>query len=136
MKEILVFYVIPGVIMLIGVLCILSANKKKRRCTEKTDATVVDIKLDKDTDEDGVTSNSYIPVFEFFAGGRMIRKAASFSVSSKRKFKKGDVKTVFYDPHKPEYFYMKGQQMGYSAGIVMICFGALLMFILVNYAHL
>ncbi|MBQ6555472.1 MAG: DUF3592 domain-containing protein [Firmicutes bacterium] len=130
MKEILVMYGVPSLVILFGVFNIFGAIKKKQRCTARTVGTIVEIKEDRDSD----SKTEYSPVYQYNTGTQMIRKKANFSTSSKRKYKLGDTTEIFYDPKKPELFYVKGQQMGYAAGIFLIIMGGVLMFIFVNYA--
>lgn len=111
--------------ILLGVLVIFFDRRKRRRCTEETTATIVDVNRDFSRDEDGHKDYSYTPVFEFSARGMTVRRQGGNFSSCRRKFKVGEVRQVRYNPNNPNEFYVVGEGGNTSGGIWLILLGVI-----------
>ncbi len=111
-----VLLIVSGIMFLVGFLVVFLGVKKRQRCTEPTEATIVDIKRDVDENEKGAKSYSYRPVVEFSVGTQKIRKTAKVSSSSRKAYKVGGTVEVRFNPLKPSEFVTAKQKKGYFSG--------------------
>ncbi len=133
-SGVIVVDLIMGLIFIGGLLSIIRNSRKKGRCAAQTYARVVDFTVSDDYDSDGQKEGtSYHPIIEFSYGsgydqqGQLInyvvRKPAGYSVSSKRKVKLGSNVKVFYNPARPDEFYVKEHSS--TGGFLLMFFSAL-----------
>ncbi len=133
-SGVIVVDAIMGLIFLGGLFSIIHGSRKKGRCVAETFAQVVDFTISEEHDSEGnKEGTSYYPIIEFACGSGynqqgqlvnyVVRKPAGYSVRSKRKAKIGSSVKVFYNPEKPEEFYVKGH--GSTGGFVLMFFSAL-----------
>ncbi len=121
-------------IFIVGLILVIRSRRKKARCTGSAVAEIVAYTETANHDEEGKRSGTtYTPVLEFEAGGyqdakghyvrKMVHKSGGYSVSNLKKIKIGSKKKVFFNPDKPEEFYVKGH--GGTAGWALMFFSLL-----------
>lgn len=86
--------------LLIGILLVKMFARRRQAATMVTTARVVDVERGRDSNG----STYYYPVFEYYAGGRMLRVKSSVG-SSPCRYQTGEEIELFYDPEKPEKFW-------------------------------
>lgn len=123
MNPVVALILVSSAMILVGILVMFFDRRKRGRCTEETEATIVGIRREINMDQDSGNSSSYYPVFRFTAGGATVEQTSNLSSSRRRKFKEGDVWQVRYNPEKPDEFYVVGVGGGTSAGIILIILG-------------
>lgn len=87
MKKVIV--VLLGILFIVvGVFLLANGNAKIKSCTEKTNATIVDIKEDRSINSDGDDTYIYYPVIRYQVEGRTITKQSSIGSSCGSKISK------------------------------------------------
>ena len=92
--ESFVAYLLVGiVIVLLGFLSIRKGSQKKNRCTASASAVIVEVQTEKDEagSENTHKKYTYTPIYEFVAGGNIIRKNGGIYSHNKKDFKLGSV---------------------------------------------
>ncbi len=113
---------IVGVIFLaVGVFMYIRNNNLVKNCTVETEATVVDMKQDFNTDGDGSTY-MYTPILEYKVGEDTIRVTMDKS-SSTPAYNIDEKITVLYNPNKVKEFIVKGEKSSSIFSIVFIALG-------------
>jgi len=109
------------VIMRVGVLCtgfyfVSSPLYRKLTCTQKTIAEVVNLEM---TRSHSSSSGSYVytPIFSYNVNGEQIVVRHGIAQSSSP-YQIGDILTLFYNPSKPESYYIGGFASGNWARII------------------
>ncbi|WP_130838173.1 DUF3592 domain-containing protein [Lachnoclostridium sp. Marseille-P6806] len=123
MKIVAVF----GVMFLFGLLVFILDRRKKKRCTMSVIGTVVDVLREEESGEDGNTSISYRPVFEYLAEGVSVRSELNFSKGSRRTYQVGQTRELRYNPRKKEEFVVVGESGGTGAGLFIMVIAAVLL---------
>lgn len=123
MKIVIIF----GALFLFGFLVLVFDRRKKRRCTESVIGTVVEVVRELDSGEDGNSSVSYRPVFEYIVNGVSVRAESNFSKGSRRAYKVGQTRELRYNPRKNEEFVVVGESGGTGAGLFIMVIAAVLL---------
>ena len=112
---------IVGVIFLgVGIFMYIQNKNLVKNCTEKAEATVVDMKEEFSSDSD-MGSYLYYPIIEYNAKGQNVRVTMS-SGSNVPAYSINDKIAILYNPNKVEEFIVDGDKM---SGIISIVFVAL-----------
>lgn len=128
-----IFVIFIGIVSaIVGAFLIFNRTDMVKRCTEETEANVIGIVEDKDVPsgkpkEEGSyyeLEKVYYPVLEYQAGDNTVIKKYSVG-DSKIKYKIGDKVSIFYDPNKPEDYYIKEENGNNVVGIVLIVIGVI-----------
>lgn len=115
--------IIIGVIFLtVGGFLYIKNDNLTKNCTEETEATVVDMKRDLNTDSDGVTDYMYYPIIEYIANGNTVRVTMD-SGSSTPAYNIDEKITILYNPNKQKEFIVKGDKSSNIMSIVLIVLG-------------
>ncbi|MBE5885544.1 MAG: DUF3592 domain-containing protein [Lachnospiraceae bacterium] len=110
-----------GLILLIaGILMLVFRNKKKERCTVKSVAKVVDVKVKQEKEDEPVV---YCPVYEYEYEGKEYK--ADDDKEYKKMPKKGKKITIYINPEKPKEYFVKSFAKTMTS-IVFIALGAIL----------
>ena len=125
MEPFVVYLLIGIVIVLLGFLSIRKGLQKKNRCTASASAVIVEVQAEKDEagSENTHKKYTYTPIYEFVAGGNIIRKNGGIYSHNKKDFNVGNTVAVKYNPDKPEEFLVNGKSGGKSFGIALLLFG-------------
>ena len=125
MEPFVVYLLVGIVIVLLGFLSIRKGSQKKNRCTASASAVIVEVQAEKDEagSENTHKKYTYTPIYEFVAGGNIIRKNGGIYSHNKKDFNVGDTVAVKYNPDKPEEFLVNGKNGGKSFGIALLLFG-------------
>ena len=116
--------ILVGIIFLgVGCFMFFKNSNLQKVCTEETEATVVDIKEEMNTDENGL-SYMYYPVIEYDANGEKIRVTMS-SGSSTPQYNKNDKVSVLYNPNNVNEYIVKGEKTTGIMSIVFMVLGVL-----------
>lgn len=112
MTEQQIFFLFPGIFLLVGVVFTAvgfglgrSYRKKQTDCTAQTIGKVIDNQRRTERDMDGYSTVSYYPVFSYYANGTQYQKCSSIGRSRPR-FKPGQSVYVFYNPSNPDRWYV------------------------------
>ena len=99
-----------------------------KNCTEEAVATVVDMREEYDSDENGMRY-VYYPVIEYNVGSNTIKKSLD-SGSNPPAYSINEKLTILYNPNKVEEFYIKGNIMSnifsyvfIGLGVLVTCYG-------------
>lgn len=102
----------------------------KRTCTASVVGEVVRVhrreRTETETDDDGreqeKTIVAYYPEFQYTVGDRTISQVATTG-TGKPRFKEGHPVTIFYDPAKPDSYYVAEDKAESQLGIYLVIFG-------------
>lgn len=130
-EYIWVLYVVAAVMFLVGLLVILFSNRKKKRCTQPVDATIVDVSRDVSDDGNGHKQVSYSPTYEYTYDGQTYKKTSSRSYSSKFRIKVGTVKQIKINPNKPTEIMDKGTAANVFSGLLLMVIAIVIVVILI-----
>lgn len=109
-----------GVIFgLIGGFMLYHRRQKERTCTMYTSATVTDVVRRRHHSTNGYRSTYFHPVFSYYVGGQEIVTESHFG-SSKPKFTVGQTVELFYDPDRPERYYVPEETVGNLLGWIFV----------------
>lgn len=113
-------FAIPPVIIL-GV-----RARKRSRCTVRTMGTIIGWQTRRDSE-----SVSFHPIYEYEANGSMQQIASNYSSTSfNKKYPVGSRLELFFDPSKPQSFYVPEEDDGISF-LVRIFFGIALLLVII-----
>lgn len=102
-----------------GIIIFKNMEKKKRVCTSKTSGKVIDI------EEDTREMIAYSPVFEYTVGDHKYVKEYTYG-SNVIPYKIGQEVEIYYNPNKPDQYYVKGdtlyKRVTKIAVLIGICF--------------
>lgn len=126
--------VLVGIIFLIvGVFMYFQNQRLAKVCTEEALATVVNMKEEMDSTEDGIRY-IYYPIIEYKAKGETVRVTMS-SGSNTPSYSINDTLTILYNPNKTKEFIVKGDKMSnifsyvfIGLGVVVTCAGVVMIF--------
>ena len=111
-----------GVIFLaVGIFMFFRNQYLVKNCTEEVVATVVNMKEDISTDDDG-TRYLYYPIIEYMAGREKVSVQMD-SGSNPPAYSIGDTVTILYNPNKVKEFIVKGEQTTNIFSIVFMILG-------------
>ena len=115
---------IVGVIFLgVGIFMYIQNKNLVKNCTEKAEATVVDMKEEFSSDSD-MGSYLYYPIIEYNAKGQNVRVTMS-SGSNVPAYSINDKIAILYNPNKVEEFIVDGDKMSGIISIVFIALGVI-----------
>lgn len=107
-------------------IAIIGTKKQQKRCSGKVSGTVCRIDVTERTHKKTVI-RSYIPVFEYEAGGKLYQQPANFPVL-KTGFSLDDAVTVRYNPADPtDFFVVEDKQSSAQGSVTTLWMGALLL---------
>jgi len=117
--------IIFGIVFaIIGLFVFVKGNEQTKRCTEEAVGTVIEIKEDLSTDDDGNPTYTYYPVIQYVVGERTITKRSS-SGSSSLAYHLNDKVDILYNPNNVEEYIIKGDKTSNIIGIVFIILGVI-----------
>ena len=115
---------IVGVIFLgVGIFMYIQNKNLVKNCTEKAEATVVDMKEEFSSDSD-MGSYLYYPIIEYNVKGQNVRVTMS-SGSNVPAYSINDKIAILYNPNKVEEFIVDGDKMSGIISIVFIALGVI-----------
>ena len=92
-----------------------------KNCTIQTDATVVDMKQELSSDDDG-TSYVYYPIIEYMVDEDIVRVVMS-SGSSRPAYDIDEKITILYNPNKVKEFIVEGDKTSNIFSIIFMVIG-------------
>ena len=92
-----------------GLLFYYRNNTLIKNCTTEIMATVVNMREESETDNDGRTSYIYYPIIEYNVENEIIKTSMS-SGSNSPAYSVGDRITILYNPNNPKEFIVKGDK--------------------------
>ena len=125
-------YIVAAAMFTVGFCVVFFGTKKRSRCTVATRATVCKVEIDRETDEDGHSRNSYTPTFEYAVNGETYRRKGGVYSNRRRTYREGDVKNIKYNPDKPEEFVVEGAG-GMGGGIFLMVLSVVIFVVLIIY---
>lgn len=115
-----------GLIFLFVSLCLKIFHKRKiTNCTIESIGTVVDYEY-KGLGSSGDSQQTWHPVFEYYANGKIIKKTSNIG-TTKKQFEIGQRVTVFYNPEKESEYYVPEVTQGTALGTVFLVVGVLIL---------
>lgn len=121
-KGAFIFIAVIGVVFIVlGIVAINLGNGLKKRCTEKTIGTVVEIISREQIDD---TNPTYFPVIEYQVGDRTISQMSN-SGDYPPKYEVGDQVEIYYNPNNVQEFIIKGDSTHNFVGIIAIVLGSI-----------
>ncbi len=113
----------------IGLLLIIMFFRKKKNCTSVTKGTVVDIDVERNYDREHDRSYSVeFPIYEYTVDGQTYTEKATSS-SGNSKYRIGDEVDIYYNPIKPDEFYVSGENAEIILGVVFLIIGVIFIII-------
>lgn len=99
-------FLILGIVFLIVSLVVnISFQKKKEKCTQGVEATIVDMnKMERTETGNDAPYISYFPVYEYEYEGKIYRKGSNVG-NNKNSFEIGKKVQIYIDPENPEVIY-------------------------------
>ena len=120
---------VVGVILVVaGVFTYFRAGELVKNCTEKTTATVVDMREDITSDADAGIRYIYYPIIEYTVGDRTLTEEIS-SGSTTPAYRINEKIDILYNPNKAEEFIVEGSNQNItwiilgSVGIIFLAVG-------------
>ena len=121
------FFVCGILFITVGIVTANQSKGLKRRCTEETIGTVVDLiceqDINRDTDSDS-TTYTYFPVIEYQAGDRTVSQKSN-SGQYPAKYQVGDQVTICYNPDNVEEYIIKGDLTPKFLGLISLVLGSI-----------
>ena len=102
----------------VGIGYTLWMNQKIKVCKEYTDGFIIE---NQERGTGHRNRRAYFPIFSIVVNGTEY-KLRHYSGSNPPKYKIGDKETVYYNPNKPEQFYIK-EKFPFKVGLIIILFG-------------
>ena len=99
-----------------GIIIFKNMEKKKRVCTSKTSGKVIDI------EEDTREMIAYSPVFEYTVGDHKYVKEYTYG-SNVIPYKIGQEVEIYYNPNKPDQYYVEGDVLYKRVAKIIIFLG-------------
>ncbi len=107
-----------GIILLVvGIFIINNRKRKEEDCTVMTNGIVKDISKRNDCDYDNVYTTRWNPVFEYKVGEETYIKEASYG-SSRSKYAVGQKVEIYYNPEDHNEYYIVGETLPKTVGMV------------------
>lgn len=116
--------IIGIVFIIVGVSLYIRNDRLVKNCTEEVEATVVDMKQELSTDDNGL-NYMYYPIIEYVVDGNTIR-ATMDSGSSTPKYDLNEKITILYNPNKVKEFIVKGDKTLNMFTIIFTALGILI----------
>ncbi|MCH5282006.1 MAG: DUF3592 domain-containing protein [Lachnospiraceae bacterium] len=106
-----IFYLVSLIFICVSVIISRFRAKKVKNCTCTTMGRVVDMKYEISHvgTDDNAPMSAWYPVFEYYVNGISIMRKSHFG-TSKPAFQIGQPVTVFFNPAKPEEYYVKEEK--------------------------
>ena len=121
-KGAFIFIAVIGVVFIVlGIVAINLGNGLKKRCTEKTIGTVVEIICREQIDD---TNPTYFPVIEYQVGDSTITQISN-SGEYPSKYNVGDKVEIYYNPDNVQEYILKGDSTPNFVGIIAIVLGSI-----------
>ena len=115
-----------GILFLaVGIFMYVRNDNLTKSCTVETEATVVDMKQEFNSDSDSSSQYTYYPIIEYIVNDDTVR-ATMDSGSSTPAYNVGEKITILYNPNKTKQFIVKGDKMGNIMGYVFLGLGVAL----------
>ncbi len=125
-----------GVIFLcIGLMLLKNQKKKMINCTSKTYGKVIDLVRRSSNYGSSGHSSSWHPVFEYEIGELKYIKESNIG-KSQSNYAVGQDVEVYYNPQDPHEFYIKGEGLQRTLGIIFTCVGIVCIFVAILVAVL
>lgn len=119
-KGTLISISIGVLFIIVGIVVLNQGNNLKRRCTEETIGTVVELILERGYDN----KYTYFPVVEYQAGDRRVSQK-SRSGQKPPKYKEGEKIEICYNPDNIQEYIIKGDLTSSFLGILAIVLGSI-----------
>lgn len=117
------FVILFGIVFVgIGAFMLIKGNDLVKRCTARTEGTVVEIITEDSTDDDGFTQYTYYPVIQYTVEGKTVSKKSS-SGSNPSKYNVNDKVGILYDPNKVEDYIIEGDKTTNFLGVIFVVAG-------------
>ena len=113
--------------VIIGIVIMISYFNAQKTQTAETNATIVRIDSEVETDTDGFETRYYTPVVKYSVNGTEYEKQLPNSrTTNSSEYKEGQEFTIQYNPDKPEEISQKGDKGGLIGGIFFIIVGIII----------
>lgn len=123
LKRIIIFICGGIILIVVGIVVLNQGNSLKKRCTEETIGTVVELICEVNYDNES-TYFTYFPVIEYQAGDRQISQK-SRSGQDPPKYKEGEQVQIYYNPNNVQEYIIKGDSISSYLGILAIVLGSI-----------
>lgn len=117
-------FLFAGILIIIGICIFVYQNLKINRCTQEVSGSVLEVKEEHTTDDDGNRKYTYTPIIGYTVNGKLIEKRGHSS--SYQKYRRGEKLTIMYNPDKVEEFVIKGDIMRRFMGVYLMVAGAII----------
>ncbi len=132
----IMFFALCGLIFfIIGIVLLKIRKKKEVNCTSTTFGKVRDIVRHKSYDSNGGYSSSWHPVFEYNIGELKFVKESHYG-SSQPKYAIGQDVEVCYNPDNYNEFYIVGETVPKTLGVIFTIVGIIVIIIAIFFAIL
>ena len=120
-----VLFLIVGVIFVTaGIIVMKQGDSLKKRCTEETVGTVVELIRERDSDSTTDHTYTYFPVIEYKVGDQTISQK-SRSGQNPPKYQVGQQVEIYYNPNNVEEYFIKGDLTPKFFGIGFTALGSI-----------
>lgn len=128
MSFLIIFPIIFGILgivfFIVGMVITKKINKREKNCTEKTHGTVINLVKHKSYDKDVGPRYSWHPVFEYEIRNMKYMKEYKYG-SDKPKYEIGQSVELYYNPEDYNDFYIKGDTLPKTLGLIFTILGAI-----------
>lgn len=114
---------VGGIFLAVGIFMYFQNQRLAKVCTVEAEATVVNMKEEMESDEDGMRY-VYYPVIEYKAGSETVEVTMA-SGSNTPAYSINDKVTILYNPNKVKEFIVKGDKTSGIFSYVFIGLGVL-----------
>lgn len=111
------------VLLVVGIFIINNRKRKEEDCTVMTSGVVKDISKRTDCDYDNVYTTSWHPIFEYEVGEETYIKESPYG-SSRSKYEVGQKVEIYYNPEDHNEYYVAGETLPKTVGMVFSISGA------------
>ena len=119
-----ILFVLVGIIFVtVGIIVMKQGDRLKKRCTEETIGTVVEVICERDSNTTSDSTYTYYPVIEYQVGDRTISQK-SRSGQNPPKYQVGQQVEIYYNPNNVEEYIIKGDSTPKFLGIGAIILGS------------
>lgn len=120
LKRTLIFICVGVIFIVVGIVVIMQGNSLKKRCTEETIGTVVELIREVDSDN----KSTYFPIIEYKTRDRIISQKSK-SGQNPPEYKEGEQVEIYYDPNNVQDYIIKGDSTSNFVGILSIVLGTI-----------
>ena len=135
MKDISNIAIVAGIFGLIGIIffiigtfLIINRKKKEKNCTSKTYGKVIDIVKVRYNDVGKGYSYMWHPVFEYNIGNQKLIKQSAYG-RTECKYAVGQNVEIYFNPENYNEYYVAGETVPKTLGIIFTCVGIALIII-------